>query len=203
MCGLSSDRPQISTDFPIMCFHIWVAHRSWGRIGRTGHNTIFGARLFRVHVSSVFMCGISKQKVAFSKEKKPPDATAKNTQRVFQFFLSRGSLFVWIFVNMCWWSLGVFGATWGSSEENRRSFLKQFRMMFSTVFFTFVGRSRIHPGVMFDHLWIFLNIREAPWHDMDGGREGFKSSYRCDVQPLLQTVSKQGQWNPQGRDHSI
>ena len=46
---------------------------------------------------------------------------------------------------------GVSGVTWGSSEGKQRSFFIRLRMISEHFFDIFVGRSRMHPGVIWDH----------------------------------------------------
>ena len=149
---------------------------------------------------------VVSQKQLFWNEK-PPEATAKNTRRTSQnvhgestetYGLSlnnpkiamdyswsihrflRGCIFVtcigWLF-GILWWSLGVFGVTWGSSDGNQRLFSKGCRMIFWTFVLPCVSRSGIHPG---GHLEPFLNTfeySEAPWCD----KGGLRSHHRCDV----------------------
>ena len=49
------------------------------------------------------------------------------------------------------------------------------------------GRSGIHRRLTWNHVYIFWNIRRPSWRDEGAGR--FRSNHRCDVQPLLKTVS--------------
>ena len=63
------------------------------------------------------------------------------------------------------------------------------------VFWNFCGSNGIHLGAIFEHfsIYIFFHYLGTPatWHG-----EGFRSSHRCNVQPLLKTVSNPVTCNP-------
>ena len=86
-----------------------------------------------------------------------------------------------------------FGYRWESSGwlgEAPRVIKSLSCMIFEHSFKHFLSRSRLHPGVIWDHFEIFFNISDPPWCDMGGGEGGggFRSSHRGDVQPLLKMV---------------
>ena len=99
-----------------------------------------------------------------------------------------------LFFGIFWWSLGVSGVTWGSSEGNQRSFLIGFRMIFGHFFdillvdpgsiqesFCFFTASIVARGTMLKSIEVAL----TPSQQQPGGRHGTIKGGASAPDPIL------------------
>ena len=115
----------------------------------------------------------------------------RKTHRGLVIFSWEEGVYFWgncsaMFFYICWWPLGAFGVTCERTEGNQRVLSKGTLTIFVTFCWSIQDPSTSHFEHFVCNLFIFMDPCDVTWAQ---GEVGFKSSHRCDVQPLLETAT--------------